>query len=1061
MAKTKKKNQKTMRFSQKLVLFKWLLNLFEVDSIEELAVGLKGPEAEGFTEDNFSRFYGILTARLFDRAGLTADQIAEYDQNIVRYWKQITENRKADGHNLYPKYFQYLSLLFTEIYLDMYFANKHKLLEDLNDFLSDFDQQMPDNEKIGPYAIDDLNKLAFWKATGSGKTLIMHINLLQYKNYLAKADRSRELNNIILLTPNEGLSNQHLEEFKLSGIDADLFDKARSTPLLSMHQRPVEIIDIHKLADETGDKTVAVESFEGNNLVLVDEGHRGATGGEKGQWMRRRNALCEEGFSFEYSATFGQAIKGDKKLVPVYAKCIVFDYSYKFFFEDGYGKDYRILNLEDDSDENQRIRYMTACLLAFYQQQKIYSDKKRELKKYLIENPLWIFVGGSVNAVRTVNKRKVSDVTDILLFLSEFVSNKTRSISLIDDFIKGRSGLHDTRGNDLLSENFIYLAGKSEITADIIYHDILKNLFNSASPGLLHIRNLKGSSGEIAIALGENEAFGVINVGDSDALCKLCRTHNELVVSDEPFSHSLFDNINTESSKINILVGSRKFSEGWSSWRVCTMGLMNIGKSEGAQIIQLFGRGVRLKGLDFSLKRSSKVSGHKAPAHITTLETLNVFGIHADYMRQFKEYLIEQGLPVEGELIEFILPVIKNLGKVKLKTIKLKEGISYKKQAPKPMIGLPDEEVKKRRVEVNWYPKVQSIMSYRATASIAQAMPNQAVLSRDHIAFIDIDEVYFELARYKNERTWYNLNLSKENTKALLDNPDWYKVFIPEDELELDDFSKISRWQQIAVSVLKKYIDRYYNDCKSEWEKDHLEYQELTEDDPNFTEAYELMIDASRTDIINRLKEIKELIDNKTLKPADFNRLSQDLPGFKPILFGNHLYQPLLYKSKDCPVEIKPVHLVDSEKEFVLDLKKFCEANQPFFDKRELYLLRNKTKGKGIGFFEAGNFYPDFMLWLVDGKKQYISFIDPKGIRNLNGIEDPKIEFYQKIKDVETRLNDSDVILNSFIVSETEFLRVNWVGRSMGKTDLERHHVFFMKDDKEIYIQKLFDKVLN
>lgn len=1061
MAKTKKKKQNTIRFSQKLVLFNWFLNLFEVNSIEDLAIGLKGSEAEGFTEDNFSRFYGILTARLFDREWLTVDQLAEYDQNIVRYWKLITQNRRADGHHLYPKYFQYLCLLFTEIYLDMFFTDKHKLLEDLNNFLADFDKQMPDNEKISPFVIDDLNKVAFWKATGSGKTLIMHINLLQYKHYLAKAGRSRELNKVILLTPNEGLSNQHLEEFKLSGIDADLFDKARSTPLLSLHNKPVEIIDIHKLADGTGDKTVAVDSFEGNNLVLVDEGHRGATGGEKGQWMQRRNSLCQEGFSFEYSATFGQAVKGDKELTPTYAKCIIFDYSYKFFYEDGYGKDYRILNLEDDSDENQRQRYMTACLLAFYQQQKIYSDKKREFKKYLIENPLWIFVGGSVNAVRTVNKRQVSDVTDILLFLSEFVSNKSRSVSLIDDFIKGRSGLHDTRGNDLLSDNFIYLAGKSEITADDIYSDILKNLFNSASPASLHIRNLKGSAGEIAMALGENEPFGVINVGDSDNLCKLCCTHNELVVSDEPFAESLFNNINTETSKINILIGSRKFSEGWSSWRVSTMGLMNIGKSEGAQIIQLFGRGVRLKGLDFCLKRSSKVSGSKAPAHITTLETLNVFGIHASYMTQFKEYLIEQGLPVEGEQIEFILPVIKNLGTVKLKTIKLKEGIFYKKQAPKPTIGLPDVGFKKRRVEVNWYPKVQSIMSYMATSSIAQAKPNQAVLSPEHVAFIDIDKLYFELVRYKNERAWYNLNLSKGTIKALLDNPDWYMVFIPEEELKLDDFSKISRWQQIAISVLKKYIDRYYSNCKSEWEKDHLEYQELTEDDPNFTEAYELMIDASRTDIINRLQEIKKLIDSKAMKQADFNRLSQDLPGFKPIFFNNHLYQPLLYKSKDCPVEIKPVHLIDSEKEFVLDLKKFCEANQSFFNKRELYLLRNKSKGNGIGFFEAGNFYPDFMLWLVDGKKQYISFIDPKGIRNLNGIEDPKIEFCYKIKEIQARLNESDVILNSFIVSETEFLRVNWVGRSMSKSDLEKHHVFFMKDNKDQYIQKMFDKVIN
>ena len=32
-----------------------------------------------------------------------------------------------------------------------------------------------------------------------------------------------------------------------------------------------------------GDKTVAVDAFEGNNLVLVDEGHRGASGGEEGR----------------------------------------------------------------------------------------------------------------------------------------------------------------------------------------------------------------------------------------------------------------------------------------------------------------------------------------------------------------------------------------------------------------------------------------------------------------------------------------------------------------------------------------------------------------------------------------------------------------------------------------------------------------------------------------------------------------------------------------------------------------------------------------------------------
>jgi hypothetical protein len=36
-----------------------------------------------------------------------------------------------------------------------------------------------------------------------------------------------------------------------------------------------------------------------------------------------------------------------------------------------------------------------------------------------------------------------------------------------------------------------------------------------------------------------------------------------------------------------------------------------------------------------------------------------------------------------------------------------------------------------------------------------------------------------------------------------------------------------------------------------------------------------------------------------------------------------------------------------------------------------------------VGFFEAGNFHPDFILWLLVGGQQHVIFVDPKGIRNL------------------------------------------------------------------------------
>ena len=66
------------------------------------------------------------------------------------------------------------------------------------------------------------------------------------------------------------------------------------------------------------------------------------------------------------------------------------------------------------------------------------------------------------------------------------------------------------------------------------------------------------------------------------------------------------------------------------------------------------------------------------------------------------------------------------------------------------------------------------------------------------------------------------------------------------------------------------------------------------------------------------------------------------------------------------------------------------------------------SRGKGIGFFEAWNFYPDFILWLLVNEKQYINFIDPKGLRNRKGIDDPKIAFYKTIKSIENDLRGQD-----------------------------------------------------
>lgn len=1061
-------------FAYKLVLNQWLLSLFNAKRFEDLAEPLRSEALEGLDENNVHRFHHALTAQLFNLTQLPTELLLEYDQNIVRHTQRLNERRITRGDEpVVWKYFQYLALLFTEIYLDRYFRDPQALLASLNQQVAAWNVDKPEADQVAPLdaageAWPQLNKLAFWMATGSGKTLVMHANILQFQHYLAKHGRRRELNRIILLTPNEGLSQQHLREFQAAGIEAELFNKDGRGLFAG---QAVEIIEVTRLRDEMGDKTVAVDAFESNNLVLVDEGHRGASGGGDGAWMRFRNALCEKGFSFEYSATFGQAVKGDAVLTDLYAKNTLFDYSYRYFYGDGFGKDYQILNLDEATQRDHRDLYLVACLLSFFQQQRLYRDKESAFKPFLIEKPLWIFVGGSVTA--TLAKQDASDIVEILKFLAGYVANRTGSVQRIERVLN--QGLVTATGKNLFAGRFAYL-NTCGLTAAQVFDETLAVLFNAPGGGQLYIENLKGATGEVALRLGaENEPFGVINVGDDAKLVKLCED-NKLATGDLEFSGSLFHDINKPHSQVNLLIGSKKFTEGWSSWRVSTMGLMNVGKGEGAQIIQLFGRGVRLKGYEMSLKRSGKTQlpeGMDRPKHIAALETLGIFGIHADYMAQFRDFLDEEGLPTNDDRIEFLLPVIKNLGTQKLKTIRLKKkingvntefGDAYRKLGPVPTVGRPDpatdrstEYLQKNQVILNWYPKIQAMKSGGLVGGDADAAPNQAHLGPRHVAFLDVDELYFELERFKAERGWYNLNITRQGVEGLLADQSWYQLLIPPEELAFDSFERVRLWQEIALALLKKYVERYYTFRKREWELPHLEYRDLEADDPNFlgvAEAsndsyYRILLDRSQEEIATKLEELKATIVKGELKAWEFQ-------GLKTILFGRHLYQPLLYLDSKI-VEISPAPLNKGERLFVEDLKAFHDGHPAFFQDKELYLLRNLSKGRGVGFFEAGNFHPDFIVWLLVGGQQHVIFVDPKGIRNL-GPTDPKIQFHETIKEIEQRLGDPAIRLQSFIVSNTpsHTMRMLW---HMEKADMQKRHILFQEEDKDTYVRSMLETV--
>jgi hypothetical protein len=1071
-SRTRSNKQAQIPFAYKLVLNQWLLSLFNVTRFEDLAEHLRNDSLEGLDENNVHHYHHALTAQLLNLTQLSTQLLLEYDQNIVKHTQRLNERRIIRGEDpIVWKYFQYLTLLFTEIYLDRYFRDPKALLAALNAQLAAYNTDKPEADQIAPFdenadAWSQLNKLAYWSATGSGKTLMMHANILQYQHTLEKHGRQRELNRILLLTPNEGLSQQHLREFEAAGIDAELFDKD-GRGLFS--GRAVEILEVTRLRDEMGDKTIAIDAFEGNNLVLVDEGHRGASSGEEGAWMRFRNALSEKGFSFEYSATFGQAVKSKPKLIELYAKCTLFDYSYRYFYGDGFGKDYQILNVDEGTQQNHLELYLVACLLSFFQQERLYREHGPMFRPFNIEKPLWIFVGGSVTA--TLATRDASDIVEILQFLARYVENRSSSIQHIERVL--HQGLITAKGKNLFAGRFTYLntCGLSPVQ---VFEETLATLFNAPGGGRLYVENLKGATGEVALRLGaDNDAFGVINVGDDAKLVKLCE-ENGLATGEREFSGSLFHEINKPNSSVNLLIGSKKFTEGWSSWRVSTMGLMNVGKGEGAQIIQLFGRGVRLKGYNLSLKRSSKAEipeGVARPKHISALETLGIFGIHADYMAQFRDFLEEEGLPTNDDRVEFLLPVIKNLGTKKLRMVRLRKtingvstefGDAFRRLAPVPTVRPPDssdpieaKNLQVNQVVLNWYPKIQAMRSGGLVGGDGDAAPNQTHLAARHVAFLDLDRVYFELERFKAERGWYNLNLSRQGVEFLLVDQTWYRLLIPAEELAFDSFERVWLWEEIAASLLKAYVERYYTFRKREWELPHLEYRNLEGDDPNFLGVkespneghYRIMIDNSQEEIVSKLKELKGAIEKGQMKPWEFQ-------GLKAIWFGSHLYQPLLYFDGNT-VEVKPAPLNEGERIFVEDLKSFHDANPAFFDGKDLYLLRNLSKGRGVGFFEAGNFHPDFILWLVVGGIQHVMFVDPKGIRNL-GPTDPKIQFHETIKEIEERLGDTNVRLQSFVVSNTpsHTMRRLW---NMEKSEMQKRHVLFQEEDSDSYVRSMLD----
>jgi len=1017
-----------MRIEKYLVLNKYLLSLFGVSDFKKLQEKLRDVQT-GVDSDGRTYFVNVLRSlENLQKDKLSEDDLLRYDSNIQSYLRKI--NYKREPVSL--KYFQYLAVLFAEIVLDNLKNRKIEFIYDLNEFLEKYKNEQ-DIKIIDSFTEDDLKKLAFWMATGSGKTLIAHINYYQFFHYnLFSPD------NILFITPNEGLSKQHFEELQKSGIPCKLYSGSLNGGF--KNEREVLVIEMTKFVEKKkgGGVTLPVDTFEGRNLIFIDEGHKGKKSEER-KWAKLRDRLAENGFVFEYSATFGQILsERNKETLYEYAKSIVFDYSYKYFYLDGYGKDFSILNVKQTkiSDQEFQESMFVANLLSFYEQLLVYEENKHLAKEYNIEKPLWIFVGTTVTG-----KEEESDVVQIVEFINRVIKDEEWVKKWIEDILNGNTKLKDEDGKDVFSNKFEYVRKKG-----IDFDDLYRRVFGGK--GSLRIHELKNAEGELGLKISENEYFGVINIGDVSGFKKQLEKRG-ISVEQDAISGSLFDNIKKEDSKINLLIGSKKFIEGWDTWRVSSMGLLNIGKEQGPQIIQLFGRGVRLKGKGMSLKRSNEKN-----QILRLLETLNIYSIKADYLTRFLEAIRKE--EVEFETIE--IP-IKPQHKDKWESLHILKKDEGKRFEEEEILRL--ELDKRIYTTVDFLPKVSRYLAKERTDEGIRIEQIRAEIEElrfpeDIVDLLDWEKIYQEICEFKVAKGYWNLVFDKDKLKNLLLS-DRYKIKAFPELLEVKRREDLRRLEEIALLVIKKYLDMFYRKYAKRFETENLRYDKMGEQLPLFVfektgekYSYTVQINKKEKELIAKIKDlVKDL--NKLLKDDE-----ETLPR---ICFDSHLYVPILLHGKKIE-KISPPGLVESERMFVLGLREYLRNNKDKFSDVEIYLLRNYPFS-GVGFqLEWSKFYPDFIMWLKKGDKQTIVFIDPKGLEHTKDLDDEKIQFAKKdIKEIEKNLGKDNIRLEGFILSITPYEKlIEGKINPSSKNQYIEHNVLFLNDSN--WPESLFSNLI-
>ena len=192
------------------------------------------------------------------------------------------------------------------------------------------------------------------------------------------------------------------------------------------------------------------------------------------------------------------------------------------------------------------------------------------------------------------------------------------------------------------------------------------------------------------------------------------------------------------------------------------------------------GRGLSMLGWNRSLKRSSEVANLEVPqpATLPLLETLNIFGVRADYMVQFRDYLTQEGIDTdEREIVTLLTQQQTDFAHKGLLVIRPKIDTPFEEAVD---LLLCAEEAIARQTEVDLHPRIAQMRSPGLGTTQVPDEMNQPPIQLDERYFPLLDwwRIYHDVWQFRTQKGYRNITFNLPIMKAIIEG-EYYRQYVP------------------------------------------------------------------------------------------------------------------------------------------------------------------------------------------------------------------------------------------------------------------------------------------